>query len=98
MRRFALVVAAGGLLAGGAVAAPPAPDSAARFALRATLEATPPVQADSRFQLRATLQAVSPSRPHAAAGLVLSAVLQPKAGEICYGPGFIFGDGFETLP
>lgn len=75
-----------------------APSFAPRFALRAQIEAQPPAQTDARFTLRGTLQPARPIRALDAGGLVLSAVLQPKAGELCFGPGHIFADGFETPP
>ncbi|MCC6561840.1 MAG: hypothetical protein IT478_10815 [Xanthomonadales bacterium] len=69
-----------------------------RFALRAQFEAEPPAQTNPRFQLRATLQAAPPSKPLAGDGRTLRAVLRPKTAGICYPPGHIFADGFETSP
>ena len=69
-----------------------------RFVARAKLDHQPSAQSDVRFALRATLLPSYPTRPLDAAGVVMNAVLAPKSAEICYGPGHIFADGYETTP
>ncbi|HRQ64156.1 MAG TPA: hypothetical protein PKZ76_04705 [Xanthomonadaceae bacterium] len=79
------------------VAAADAHDPAApRFAVKASLEAAPPAVGDARFQLRGTLQPRTPQPVLSGVGFVLKAALSPKNEPICYGPGHIFADGYET--
>jgi hypothetical protein len=68
-----------------------------RFILRASLAAEPGTVADGRFTLRAALQPSAPSRREAV-GFSLKAGLVATADITCPPPGFLFGNGFESLP
>jgi hypothetical protein len=99
MRALVLAVLAnllpGQLVASGA-AADTHPADALRSMVGARLEAIPPTQTYGRYRLTAALEPRASQAPVEAVGFVLAAMLVPKSSSICFGPGYVFGDGFES--
>jgi hypothetical protein len=66
-----------------------------RFGVKGELVREAEVLGGGRFVLRGRLEPRAEVTLPEAAGIGLVAVLSPKGGPICWGPGHVFADGYE---